>query len=49
MSLSLERIRIVGGWQSLVDSQNRMRVSTDEENKFTFDTSQAGPGKILFN
>jgi hypothetical protein len=49
MSLSLEGIRIVGSWQSLIDSQNRMRVSTDEEKKFTFDTSQAGPGKILFN
>jgi hypothetical protein len=45
---SLERIRVVGGWQSVLDSQNCMRVVINEEQKIRFDTSHAGPGEISF-
>ncbi|CAM4955218.1 unnamed protein product [Rotaria socialis] len=39
-----ERVLIVGGWQSILDSQNRMHVISNEEKKIHFDTSHAGPG-----
>lgn len=44
----LERVRIVGGWQSIVDSEDRMHLVINEEKKIRFDTSHAGPGKTLF-
>lgn len=42
----LERVHVIGGWQALLDAQNRMRVITNEEKKIAFDTSQAGPGVL---
>ncbi|CAF3984512.1 unnamed protein product, partial [Rotaria sp. Silwood1] len=42
-------IRIIGGWQSILDSQNRMRTITNEEKKIYFDTSHAGPGILKAN
>jgi filamin len=43
----LERIRTVGGWQSVFDAQNHISVITNEEKKICFDTSQAGPGMFF--
>ncbi|CAF3716192.1 unnamed protein product [Rotaria sordida] len=41
-----ERVRIVGGWQSILDSEDRMHVIINEEKKIRFDTSHAGPGTL---
>ena len=41
----IERIRIVGGWQSILDAEDRMHLVINEEKKIRFDTTQAGPGK----
>ena len=43
----LERVRIVGGWQSILDSEDRMHLIINEEKKIRFDTSHAGPGKTF--
>lgn len=43
--LIVERVRIVGGWQSILDAEDRMHLIINEEKKIRFDTSQAGPGK----
>lgn len=43
----IERVRIVGGWQSILDSEDRMHLTINEEKKIRFDTSQAGPGFAL--
>jgi hypothetical protein len=37
----------VGGWQSILDSEDRMHIILNEEKKIRFDTSHAGPGEIL--
>lgn len=44
----LERVRIVGGWQSILDSEDRMHLIINEEKKIRFDTSHAGPGFLVF-
>ncbi len=44
---NLERVRIVGGWQSILDSEDRMHIPINEEKKIRFDTAHAGPGEIL--
>ena len=41
-----ERVRIVGGWQSILDSEDRMHLIINEEKKVRFDTSHAGPGTL---
>ncbi|CAF1609722.1 unnamed protein product [Rotaria sp. Silwood1] len=41
-----ERVRIVGGWQSILDSEDRMHIIINEEKKIRFDTSHAGPGTL---
>ena len=41
-----DRVRIVGGWQSILDAEDRMHLVLNEEKKIRFDTSQAGPGTL---
>ncbi|CAF0927406.1 unnamed protein product, partial [Didymodactylos carnosus] len=41
-----ERVRVVGGWQSILDVENRMRLLVNEEKKIRFDTAHAGPGSL---
>ncbi|UJR31815.1 hypothetical protein I4U23_019292 [Adineta vaga] len=41
-----ERVRIVGGWQSILDSEDRMHIIINEEKKIRFDASHAGPGTL---
>ncbi|CAF1633249.1 unnamed protein product, partial [Adineta ricciae] len=38
-----ERVRIVGGWQSILDAEDRMHIIINEEKKIRFDASHAGP------
>lgn len=44
--VNTKRARVIGGWDSLLDSQNRMALVTGEEKKLSFDCSEAGPGKL---
>lgn len=43
----IERVRIVGGWQSILDSEDHMHLIINEEKKIRFDTSHAGPGNYF--
>ena len=40
------KVRVIGGWESLVDSQNRLVLAAGEEKKISFDTLDAGPGVL---
>ena len=44
-NFDLERVRIMGGWQSILDSEDRMHLTINEEKKIRFDTAHAGPGE----
>lgn len=39
-----EKIKIVGGWQSILDYHNVLNLRLYEERTINFDTSEAGPG-----
>ncbi|XP_021372145.1 filamin-A-like isoform X4 [Mizuhopecten yessoensis] len=38
------KVKIYGGWQTLMDSQERVKLIVGEEKRLVFDVSQAGPG-----
>ncbi|XP_060073080.1 filamin-C-like [Ylistrum balloti] len=38
------KVKIYGGWQHLMDSQERVKLVVGEEKRLVFDVSQAGPG-----
>ncbi|XP_069103436.1 filamin-B-like isoform X3 [Argopecten irradians] len=38
------KVKIYGGWQQLMDSQERVKLIVGEEKRLVFDVSQAGPG-----
>ena len=40
-----EKVKIRGGWQSILDSNNIINMKINEEKIINFDTSDAGPGK----
>lgn len=42
--VNTKKVRVIGGWDSLLDSQNRMALITGEEKKLSFDCNEAGPG-----
>jgi filamin len=44
-----ERVRVVGGWQSVLDSNNILYLKLEEEKTISFDASEAGPGKNLID
>ena len=39
-----EKVKIVGGWQSVLDYYNTLNLKLYEERVINFDTSEAGPG-----
>lgn len=41
-----EKIKIVGGWQSILDYHNVLNLRLYEEKTINFDTSEAGPGTL---
>lgn len=44
-----EKVKVVGGWQSILDNYNSLNLKLYEEKVINFDTSEAGPGtSILF-
>ena len=40
------KVRVIGGWESLVDSKNKLMCTMGETKKISFDTLEAGPGKF---
>jgi len=42
-----EKVRIVGGWQSILDFRNILNLKLFEEKVINFETSEAGPGNEL--
>lgn len=40
------RVRLIGGWSSLLDSEGRLELTPREEKRLAFDVSEAGPGRL---
>lgn len=41
-----EKVKVVGGWQSILDYSNTLSLKLYEEKVIKFDTSEAGPGTL---
>lgn len=44
--LNPEKVKIVGGWQSILDHSNCLNLKQYEEKTINFDTTDAGPGTL---
>jgi len=40
------KVRVIGGWESLVDAKNKLICIVGETKKISFDTLEAGPGTL---
>ncbi|XP_012945870.1 filamin-B, partial [Aplysia californica] len=40
------KVKVIGGWQHYMDSQERVHLVVGEEKQIPFDTSDAGPGHL---
>lgn len=38
------RVKVVGGWHSIMDANNRLYLKVGEEKRISFDIAEAGPG-----
>ncbi|XP_059352458.1 filamin-B-like isoform X4 [Daphnia carinata] len=41
------KVRVIGGWEALVDSKDKLILAVGEEKKISFDTLDAGPGVLM--
>jgi len=41
-----EKVKVLGGWQSILDHSNVLMLKLYEEKTINFDTSEAGPGTL---
>ena len=44
--VSARRVHVVGGWESILDGNNQMRLRLNEMKTVEFDTRSAGPGQF---
>jgi len=44
--VSPRRVHVVGGWDSILDGNNQMRLKLNEMKTVEFDTRSAGPGML---
>ncbi|CAE1275410.1 FLNA [Acanthosepion pharaonis] len=44
--VNARKVRVVGGWQHFMDSDEHVHLVVDEMKKIPFDISEAGPGKL---
>ncbi|XP_054168385.1 filamin-C-like [Oppia nitens] len=44
--VNLQKIRIIGGWDNVLDSNNQINICVAEERKISFDISEGGPAKL---
>jgi hypothetical protein len=42
-----DKVKIIGGWQSILDYFNVLNLKLYEEKTINFDISEAGPGKCI--
>ena len=42
--VSARRVHVVGGWESILDGNNQMKLKLNEMKTVEFDTRGAGPG-----
>lgn len=42
-----DKVKIIGGWQSILDSYNILNLRLNEERVINFDTNEAGPGDFF--
>ena len=42
-----DKVKIIGGWHSILDYFNVLNLKLFEEKTINFDISEAGPGKFL--
>lgn len=42
--VNLQKVRVIGGWENLLDKDNRISLLINEEKKISFDVGEAGPG-----
>jgi len=45
--VSARRVHVVGGWESILDGNNQMKLKLNEMKTVEFDTRGAGPGTFL--
>ena len=43
------KVRIIGGWQHFMDSNERLQLTVGERKQLPFDISEAGPGRFIVN
>ena len=41
------KVYVLGGWESILDGQNRMALTVNQMRRIEFDTSLAGEGQLL--
>lgn len=41
------KVRVIGGWEALIDSKEKLILAVGEEKKISFDTLDAGPGLLI--
>ncbi|KAH9526951.1 hypothetical protein DERF_001005 [Dermatophagoides farinae] len=44
--VNIEKVRLIGGWENILDGHNRLNFCIGEEKKLIFDISEAGTGKL---
>ncbi|KAH9416793.1 hypothetical protein DERP_011908 [Dermatophagoides pteronyssinus] len=45
--VNIEKVRLIGGWENILDNHNRLMFCIGEEKKLIFDISEAGTGKLM--
>jgi hypothetical protein len=45
--IDCRKVRIIGGWQHFMDSNERVNLVVGERKQLPFDISEAGPGLLI--
>lgn len=43
-----QKVRVIGGWDNIIDKDNQFSIFVGEEKRISFDLSECGPGLSLF-
>ncbi|CAG2105929.1 unnamed protein product [Medioppia subpectinata] len=44
--VNLQKVRVIGGWDNVLDKDNQISLCVGEEKRISFDISEGGPGKL---
>ena len=47
--VAVAKVNVIGGWQSIVDTTNRMNLIAGNLKRIEFDIADAGPGNFLIS